>query len=56
MKLSVVREKVSDSGTDTYKLYTLVNRLTGSTNVNSMPDHQGSDEELAEQFSEFFME
>ena len=56
VKLSVVSEKVSECGTDTCKLYSLVNSLTGSTNVNPIPDHQGSDEELAEQFSECFME
>ena len=55
-KLSVVSEKVSECGPDTWKLYSLVNSLTDSTNVNPFPDHQGSDEELAEQFSEFFME
>ena len=55
-KLSLVSEKVSECGTDTHKLYSLVNSLTGPTNVNPKPDHQGSDEELAEQFSGFFME
>ena len=55
-KLSIVSEKFSECGTDTCKLYSLVNSLTGSTNVNPMPDHQGSDEEKVEQFSEFFME
>ena len=55
-KLSVVSEKVLECGTDTHKLYGLVNSLIGSTNTNPMPDHQGSDENLAEQCSEFFME
>ena len=55
-KLSVVSEKVLECGTDTCKLYCLVNSLIGSTNTNPMPDHQGSHEDLAEQFSEFFME
>ena len=49
-------ERSQECGTDTHKLYSLVNSLIGSTNVNPMPDHQGSDEELAEGFSEFFME
>ena len=55
-KPSAVCEKVSECDTDTYKLYSFVNSLKGSTNVNLMPDHQGSDEELTEQFSEFFIE
>ena len=55
VKLSVVSEKVSQCSTDTCKLFSLVNSLTGSTNINPMPDYQGSDEELAEQFSEFLM-
>ena len=52
----VVNEKVLECGTDTHKLYSLVNSLTGATITNPMPDHQGSDEELADQFSEFFMD
>ena len=55
-KHSVVSEKVLECGTDTRKLYCLVKSLIGSTNINPMPDHQGSDEDLGEQFSEFFME
>ena len=55
-KLSVVSEKVLECGTDTCKLYHLVNSLTGESNTKLMPDHEGSDEELAEQFSEFFMD
>ena len=55
-KLLVVSEKVVECGTDTHKLYSLVNSLTGATITNPMPDHQGSDEELADQFSEFFMD
>ena len=55
-KLSVVSEKVLECGTDTHKLYCLVNSLTDSTNTNPMPDLHGSDEDLAEQFSEFFMD
>ena len=55
-KLSVVSENVSECGTYTCKLYSLVNSLTVSTNINPRPDHQDSDEEFAEQVSEFFME
>ena len=55
-KLLVVSEKVLEYGTDTHKLYSLVNSLTGATITNHMPDHQGSDEELADQFSELFMD
>ena len=55
-KHSVVSEKVLECGTDIYKLYCLVNSLIGSININPIPDHHGSDEDLAEQFSEFFME
>ena len=46
--------KVLECGTDTCKLYGLVNSLTSSINTNPIPYHQGSDEELAEQCSEFF--
>ena len=53
VKLTVDSEKVSECDTDTC---ILVNSLTGSTDINPMPDHQGSDEELAEQLSKFFME
>ena len=52
----VVSEKVLECGTDTHKLYCLVNNLTGATKTNPMSDHQGSDEELTDQFSEFFMD
>ena len=52
----VVSEKVLECGTDTCKLYNLVNSLTGATITNPMPDHQGSDEELADQSLEFFMD
>ena len=55
-KLLVVSEKVVECGTDTCKLYSLVNSLTGATITNPMPDNKGSDEELADQFSEFFMD
>ena len=55
-KLLVVSEKVLECGTDTCKLYSHVNSLTGATIINPMPDHQGSNEELADQFSEFFMD
>ena len=55
-KLLVVSEKVVECGTNTCKLYSLVNSLTGATITNPMPDHQGSDKELADKFSEFFMD
>ena len=55
-KLLVVSEKVLQCGTDTCKLYCLVNSLTGATNTNPMPDHQGTDKGLVDQFSEFFMD
>ena len=55
-KLLVVSEKVLECGTDTHKLCSLVNSLTGATITNPMPDHQGSDEEIANQFLEFFMD
>ena len=50
-KLLVVSEKVLECGTNTCKLYSLVNSLTGVTITNPIPDHQDSDEELADQFS-----
>ena len=55
-KLLVVNEKVVECGTNTPKLYSLVNSLTCATITNPMPDNKGSDEELADKFSEFFMD
>ena len=54
-KLLVVSEKVLECGTNTHKLYSLINSLTDAAITNPMPDHQGLDEELADQFFEFFM-
>ena len=55
-KLLVVSEKVVECDTNTHKLYSLLNSLTGATITNPLPDNKGSDEELADQFSEFFMD
>ena len=51
----VLSDKVSGCGHDTKKLYSVVNGLIGRTVENPMPESE-SDEQLAEDFADYFME
>ena len=51
----VLSDKVSGCGWDTKKLYSIVNGLIGRTVDNPMPESE-SDEQLAEDFADYFME
>ena len=51
----VLSEKVSGCSQDTKKLYSIVNGLIGRTVENPMPESE-SDEQLAEDFADYFME
>ena len=53
-KTGIISTKVIDCGTDTRKLYSLVNGLIGLTAQNPLPDNQANDE-LMEEFGSFFM-
>ena len=53
-KVRIISTKVIDCGTDTRKLYSLVNGLIGLTAQNPLPDNQDKDE-LVEEFGSFFM-
>ena len=48
-KIGIISTKVIDCGTDTRKLYSLVNGLIGLTTQNPQPDNQAN-EELVEEF------
>ena len=53
-KKEILSNKVLDSGNDTRKLYALVNSLTGvSNNTNPIPECE-NDEQLAEDFVDYF--
>ena len=53
-KIGIISTKVIDCGSDTRKLYSLVNGLIGLTKHNPLPDNQ-TNEELVEEFGSFFM-
>lgn len=53
-KIRTISEKVVECGTDTKKLYNLINNITGRTKVNPMPPGK-SDQILAEEFADFFL-
>ena len=53
-KTEIMSNKVTECGTDTSKLYSLVNRLMMLTTQNPLPDNRTNDE-LAEEFATFFM-
>ena len=53
-KIGIISTKVIECGTDTRKLYSLVNGLIGLTTQNSLPDNQINDEHV-EEFVTFFM-
>ena len=54
-KKQFISENVKQCGKDTKKLYKLVNALMGNNTENPMPKAK-SDEELAQQFADFFLE
>ena len=51
----VISDKVSECGCNTKKLYSVVNGLIGRTVENPLPESQ-SDEQLAEDFADYFMD
>ena len=51
----VISDKVSECGRNTKKLYSVVNGLIGRTVENPLPESQ-SDEQLAEDFADYFMD
>ena len=56
-KIKLTGEKVDESGTDTRKLYSLINSITGSTKDNLMPlTARTTVEELANEIEDFFMD
>ena len=52
---STLSKKIDECSNDTKKLYSLVNGLMGRTSENPMPKSE-SDDQLAENFADFFME
>ena len=54
MKTEVISNKVKECGSDSQKLYALVNNLLGTKVSNPLPESY-LDEELAEEFAEFFL-
>lgn len=54
-KKQEISDKVIKCGKDTKKLYSLVNKLTGTKKSNPMPEGK-SDAQLAEDFADFFIE
>ena len=56
-KIKLTRQKVEECGTNTKKLYSLINNITGSTKDNPMPSTASTtNEELANEFANFFMD
>ena len=53
-KTEIMSNKVIECGTDSRKLYSLVNRLVGLTSHNPLPDNRTTNE-LAEEFATCFM-
>ena len=53
-KTEIMSTKVIEYGTDTRKLYSLVNGLIGLTTQNALPGNRSNDE-LVEEFVAFFM-
>ena len=49
-----ISKKVLDCTKDNKELFPLVNRITGNTTQNPLPPNK-TDEELAEDFAEFFL-
>ena len=54
MKMEVISNKVKECRSDSQKLYALVNNLLGTKASNPLPE-SNSDEDLAEEFAEFFL-
>ena len=54
MKTEVISNKFKGCGSDSWKLYALVNNLLGTKVSNPLPE-SNSDEKLAEEFAEFFL-
>ena len=54
MKMDVISNKVKECRSDSQKLYALVNNLLGTKALNPLPE-SNSDEDLAEEFAEFFL-
>ena len=53
-KIDAISTKVSESKTDTKKLYNLIRYLIGTTTSNPLPS-SSSDEELAYEFADYLM-
>ena len=53
-KIEIMSNKVIECGTDTRKLYSLVNGLIWLTTHNPLPDNR-TNNELAEEYATFFM-
>ena len=53
-KLRSISNKVKECGSDTKKLYNLVNNITGRVKANPMPTSE-SEESLAEKFADYFL-
>ena len=54
MKIEVISNKVKECRSDSQKLYALVNNQLGTKISNLLPE-SNSDENLAEEFTEFFL-
>jgi exonuclease III len=54
-KLRILSENIEECRNDTKKLYQLINSITGIKSENLLPSN-GSDSELAEEFSNYFFE
>ena len=54
VKTQTICEKVADCNWDAKKLYSLMSYLTGTKVDNPMPEHT-DDEQLADEFADFFM-
>ena len=53
-KKATLSEKIKECGRDSKKLYNFVSNITGTTKNNPMPT-ASSDEQLANEFAEFFI-
>ena len=52
--MQTISEKIEESGSDSSKLYKLVNHLAGHKMKNPLPS-RNTDKELANEFVDFFM-
>ena len=55
IKTQTIYETVANCNWDAKKLYSLISYLTGTKVNNSMPEHT-DEEQLADEFADFFME